>query len=288
MEFVTVRHLWGVDFEHWHIAFPKIKANGYVAVESAPHQFSEDVRQTLKKLCIQYGLKLVYQIHTDDYAQYPKKEKTVEGHLKRFKEQLADAQNNYGEILLFVNSHSGYDGWTKQQREQFFSEALKIEETLPFVVVHETHRSRVLYNPWVTLELVEKFPTLKLTADLSHWFNVLSRKLDDEIEIIHKIAPRVYHIHGRVGHNHGPQVPDPNSPLWSEWLEAHERCWDLIWSIRANNGEKVTYFEPEFGPPPYAWVTGYGQPQVNVWNVCEWVTKREEQRFRVKFGKSKL
>jgi len=73
MQFVSVRHLWGVEVEHWHIAFPKIKANGYVAVESAPHQFSQDVRQTLKKQCLEYNLKLVYQIHTDDYSQYPKK-----------------------------------------------------------------------------------------------------------------------------------------------------------------------------------------------------------------------
>jgi len=115
------------------VSFPKIKANGYVAVESAPHhQFSEDVRQTLKKLCLQYGLKLVYQIHTDDYSQYPKKEKTVEGHLKRFKDQLEDAQRNFGDILLFVNSHSGYDGWVQQQQEQFFSAALEIEKKITF------------------------------------------------------------------------------------------------------------------------------------------------------------
>jgi len=186
MQFVTVRHLWGVDYEQWPIAFAKIKANGYTAVEAAPHQFNEEVRQTLKKLCQQHGLKFVYQIHTDPYSEYPKKEKTVEGHLKRFKELLADAKNNFGDILLFVNSHSGYDGWGQQQREQFFSAALELEKDFPVVVTHETHRSRVLYNPFVTLELCEKFPNLKLTADLSHWFNVLERKLDDEMDIIQK------------------------------------------------------------------------------------------------------
>jgi len=285
MQFVTVRHLWGVPFEHWSLAFPKIKANGYSAVESPAHLLQETERQTLKKLCAQYDLKLVYQIHTDSYAQHPKKDKTVEGHLKQFKNQLFDAQNSFGDILLFVNSHSGYDGWGQQQREEFFTGAMAIQESFTFEVAHETHRARVMYNPWVTAELVNKFPGLKITADLSHWFNVLGRKLDDEMEIIQAIAPRVHHIHGRVGHSEGPQVPDPNSPLWSEWLEAHERCWDTIWTIRAQRGEKVTFFEPEFGPPPYAWVTGYGHPQVNVWDVCEWVTKRETQRFKDKFSK---
>jgi len=229
-------------------------------------------------------LKLVYQLHTDYYSDYPKKDKTVEGHLLRFKSQLEDAKNNFGSIVLFANSHTGYDGWNKEQRELFFSQAIEFEKSLPFPVVHETHRSRVLYNPWVTLELLDKFPTLKLTADLSHWFNVLERKLDDEIEIIEKIAPRVHHIHGRVGHSQGPQVPDPNSPLWSQWLEAHERCWDTILAIRSKIGEKVTYFEPEFGPPPYAWVTVEGQPQVDVWGVCEWVTIRETKRYKDKFN----
>jgi sugar phosphate isomerase/epimerase len=279
MKFTTVRQLWGVDPETWPVTIKKIKKNGYTAVECAPHMWDDATKQALREELKKNDLKLVYQIHTDAYQNYPKKDKTVNGHVELFKSQLNDAKENWGEFLLFVNCHSGYDGWNREQRESFFGSVLEHCSKDELVVCHETHRSRVLYNPWVTLELVEKFPQLKITADLSHWFNVIERKLDDEMEIIEKIAPHVHHIHGRVGHSQGPQVPDPNHPMWSEWLEAHERCWDCIWKIRAKNGAPVTYFEPEFGPPPYAWVTGYGAPQVNVWDICEWVTIRETERF---------
>jgi len=133
------------------------------------------------------------------------------------------------------------------------------------------------------LELVKKFPKLKLTADLSHWFAVCERALDDEMEVISEVAKHVYHIHGRVGHSQGPQVPDPRSELWSKWLTHHELLWDTIWKTQKALGTTTAYFEPEFGPPPYAWVTGYGTPQTNVWEICEWVTQREVERFKKMF-----
>lgn len=147
--------------------------------------------------------------------------------MDRFKELLEDAKANFGDVLLFVNSHSGYDGWTTEERDQyvillvcftrrFFTEAIAIQKSFPVVIAHETHRARVMYNPWVTRELVQKFPEIKLTADLSHWFNVCERALDDEMDVIHLIAKHVHHIHGRVGHSQGPQVPDPRSELWSK------------------------------------------------------------------------
>jgi len=283
MQLATVRHLWGVNFQDWSLAFPRIKANGYVAVETCPYSLSENERSSLKSMCLNNNLKLVYQIHTDAYSKFPKRDKTVEGHIASFEAQLKDVTTNYSDIVLFVNSHSGYDGWNAQQRDMFFAAAAELEKNFPTVICHETHRSRVLYNPWVTAELVDKFPNLKLTADLSHWFNVCERKLDDEMDVIEKIASRIHHIHARVGFAQGPQVPDPSNALWIEWLEAHERCWDTIWATLHKNGVKATYLEPEFGPPPYCWTTGYGDPVVDIWRVCEWITKREVSRFAEKY-----
>lgn len=68
MEFVAVRQLWGVD--DWASAFPKIKANGYFAVETCPGLLGEEQRQLLRSLCEQYGLKLVFQIHTGITLQH--------------------------------------------------------------------------------------------------------------------------------------------------------------------------------------------------------------------------
>lgn len=51
---------------------------------------------------------------------------------------------------------------------------MELEKGFGFVISHETHRKRIFYNPWDTRDFLEKFPDIKVTADLSHWFNVLS------------------------------------------------------------------------------------------------------------------
>jgi hypothetical protein len=54
----------------------------------------------------------------------------------------------------FINSHTGYDGWNEQERIRFFEKILEIEKAEGVTVSHETHRRRVLYNPWVTRDLL--------------------------------------------------------------------------------------------------------------------------------------
>lgn len=202
-------------------------------------------------------------------------------------------------------------------RTEFFEAALRIEKEMGVTVVHETHRRRVLYNPFVARELCRKvrallvhlifnfnaclqFPSLKLTADFSHWFCVLSNMLDDHMDIVQEIAPHVRHIHGRVGYDNGPQVPDPRvckrsirhhltrstkAPEWLPWVEAHERCWDVVWEHQTKLGLEETYFEPEYGPPTYCQTIPYSnKPVADIWDVSEWQTQRAVQRFQKTFS----
>lgn len=81
---------------------------------------------------------------------------------------------------------------------------MKIEKEFGITVAHETHRRRIFYNPWDTRDLITKvesifhdefifqFPDLKITADLSHWFCVLSNDLDGEMDVISKVAERFH------------------------------------------------------------------------------------------------
>ncbi len=60
------------------------------------------------------------------------------------------------------------------------------------------------YNPWITRDLCRRFPTLKLTADLSHFCVVAERVFrdDDEdwIDVMSVVADHTRHIHARVGY----------------------------------------------------------------------------------------
>ena len=62
---------------------------------------------------------------------------------------------------------------------------------------------------------ISKFPDLKVTADLSHFFVVLSNTLDDEMETIKTIGNNCFYIHSRVGYDNGTEflLKFPNRKL---------------------------------------------------------------------------
>ena len=131
-------------------------------------------------------------------------------------------------------------------------QALAIEEAAGITICHETHRGRILYNPWVTRAMCTAFPRLKLTADLSHFCVVAERVFGDDdadwksvmaevtppppvartAEAAAQVARATHHIHARVGYAEGPQVPDPRAPEYATALEAHEKWWDQILSTQ--------------------------------------------------------
>jgi len=276
----TVRHLWGVE-EAWETVFPKIKSNGYYAIETPPHIFSETDRTRLKALLEKNDLKFIAQIHTDSYEP-GKRSKDVKVHLDSLRQQMEIARD-FGAI--FTNSHSGYDGWSPKEKEQFFGEALQIEKHFGITIAHETHRRRIFYNPWDTRDYLEKFPELKVTADLSHFFCVLSNDLYGEMDVVQKIAKHTVYTHARVGYDNGPQVNDPRDPANERWVECHEKCWEEIWKSQSDRKVDYTYMAPEFGPPGYMHVQPWTQmPVTSLWDICEWQTKRQVDRFHKYFG----
>ena len=73
---------------------------------------------------------------------------------------------------MLINSHSGHDSWGSGEKAvAFLKQALKVEAAIGVPIVHETHRQRLFYNPYSTVELLQKeeLKALKLNADLSHW-----------------------------------------------------------------------------------------------------------------------
>jgi len=157
-----------------------------------------------------------------------------------------------------------------------------------FFVCHETHRKRFLHSPWVARDFLPKFPKMKLVADLSHWINIAETNTEDPylIKAIEGIAPMVYHIHGRVGYDHGPQVSDPRAPEWIPYTEGHERWWTTIWKAQKARGQKITTLTPEHGPPNYQQTCPYSRmPLADIWEVNHWIALRQQKRFGELFGK---
>jgi sugar phosphate isomerase/epimerase len=266
MKLQLMRHLWGI-VEPWEDAFPRIKAAGYAGVEtSVPAPADED---RFRALLARYDLAYVADIATAGA--------TVDDHFLSFAVQLRRAK---ALDPLFVNSHSGQDWFSEEEAHAFFVQALSLQAEVGVAVSHETHRSRILYNPWSAQRVLTRLPELQLGADWSHWVVVCERLLGDQADLLRLCAANTLHIHARVGYEEGPQVPDPRAPEYERHLHAHEQWWSWIWESQASRGFTSTTLTPEFGPPGYLHTLPYtAMPVADLWAICDWQAQRQAARF---------
>jgi sugar phosphate isomerase/epimerase len=191
-------------------------------------------------------MSLVLELVTGgDYVPDPSR--TPESHLAELERQL---ERSAAYRPLKVTVITGCDHWSWPLQEGFWSRALELAAASGLAVSFETHRSRSFYSPWTIRPFLEAFTSLRLTADISHWCAVAERLMTPDLEPIAAIAPRVDHIHARVGHPQGPSVGHPFAPEWAEALEAHRRCWQLFLAQPPGSGRPATV-TPEFGPDGY-------------------------------------
>ncbi|NND70082.1 MAG: TIM barrel protein [Rhodothermales bacterium] len=266
MELSLIRQLWGID-KPWDDVFSRIAKAGYQGVEIALPFLSPT--SEYKSLLEKHNLQIVPMIFTAGTS--------VREHVSSFREQLTSAIQ-FDPIL--VTCHDGKDAFTADDSRMYYREVLAIEKDLGFPVAHETHRGRILYNPWTTAHMLDSFADLQLCCDFSHWVCVCERLIADQEDIIQACADRAIHVHGRVGYAEGPQVPDPRSEMYRGELEAHELWWDMIWGSQSNRGLKVSTFTPEFGPPPYMQTNpNTGEPASDLWEISNWIADRQRERF---------
>ncbi|MEI6829833.1 MAG: sugar phosphate isomerase/epimerase [Synechococcaceae cyanobacterium ELA445] len=152
---------------------------------------------------------------------------------------------------LKVTVITGSDSWSWPVQQKFWATVLELVERCGLPVSFETHRSRSLGNPWSIASFLEAFPSLRLTADLSHWCVVSERLMTPDLAPIQAMADRVDHIHARVGWAQGPQVSHPFAPEHQQALVAHGACWALFAERQRQQGRGLLTFTPEFGPDGY-------------------------------------
>jgi sugar phosphate isomerase/epimerase len=267
MQLLPIRHLWGVN-EPYAIAFPQFKQAGYAGIE-ASLIYSAEPREKFISLLNEFDLKWVPMIFTEG--------KSVSEHLASFAKQIREVA--LAKPLL-INAHSGRDAFSREEALLFYQEALKIENDFGIPIAHETHRSRVFYNPWITRDILLQLPDLKICCDYSHWVVVCERLIDEEKEILQLCAERCLHMHARVGYEQGPQVPDPRAPEYQLQVDAHERWWDIIWTAQYKAQRAFSTFTPEFGPSPYLQtMPNTNTPLASLDEICLWQMQRQVLRF---------
>jgi hypothetical protein len=125
------------------------------------------------------------------------------------------------------------------------------------IPVHvETHRDRMTTDLIFTLRLLDCFPDLKLTADLSHF--LVGREFQWPIapenhRMMHRILDNAWGFHGRVASREQIQV-QISFPHQKDWLETFMAWWEYgfrSWRRRAPPDATLTFL-CELGPREYA------------------------------------
>lgn len=260
MKLLVFRALWGMT-EPTPLALERIAAAGYDGVEGGP---PDDMpRQAFTDSLRQHGLSFIAG------AQVSRQEELA---------PTLDRLAAYEPLL--IDLHSGRDSMDRAEGCAYFETALRLEEQIGIPVGHETHRGRMFFSPWDTAYYLRRYEELKIVADYSHWVNVCERLPDDQAEALALANGRAIHIHGRVGYEEGPQVPDPAAPEYAPQLAWHEQQWAQIKALLAARGAETLTFTPEYGPPRYLHTLPHTDaPVADLWDVCLWGMRRARQQL---------
>jgi hypothetical protein len=274
MELRVFKTLWG----HQGILDDAIadgEKHGFQGIEGQPPAVPTDQREFRTKLSEQ-GLDYIAEICTAG-SYVPDRQASPAQHLESLRRQAGEAMAC---DPLFLTVIAGCDAWAVQASVDFFGQAMSLGKNLGVTMSFETHRSRSLFNPWTTRDILQQLPELRLTCDFSHWCVVCERLIGTEPEILALCAERAHHVHARVGYDQGPQVPHPAAPEHSEALAAHEKWWRQIWESQRARGMVVSTMTPEFGPDGYLHCLPFtGAPVADLSQINNWMAERQQRRF---------
>jgi hypothetical protein len=133
----------------------------------------------------------------------------------------------------------------------------------------ETHRDRMTTDLHFTLHLLDCFPDMKLTGDLSHY--LLGREFawpitDENHRLMHRIMDHCWGFHGRVASREQIQV-QISFPTHKEWLDVFMNWWEYgfrSWRKRAPRDATLTFL-CELGPREYAMTDRNGYELSDRW-----------------------
>jgi sugar phosphate isomerase/epimerase len=254
---------WGSENIPWDLFLDQVQDAGFDGVEVYPLQTPQDKPQMLS-LLTNKGLEFSL-LHAE----------MVEGkNVERYKHAL---ERNLYELVnyqtsqikpQFITTQTGREYYTQSQMAECFEICDRISKESGIPIIQETHRNKWSYAAHVVKEYLEKYPTLKLALDISHWVCVSESFLTDQQDAIDLAIRHTVHLHARVGHTQGPQVTDPRTPENEEALNYHLQCWDQwIAYLKANNISKCT-ITPEFGPYPYmSYKNNTTEPIASQWEI---------------------
>ncbi len=155
-----------------------------------------------------------------------------------------------------INLHLGHAYLSAQEAEGLVDAAYEMANSLGLPMLLETHRGRLTQDLFRTSALLDARPHTSLALDVSHYLVAGETLGGSEVLFRQHIQPLLRQtrmIHGRISNGQSIQVHSMDAfsfkalteELWTEAMS--------LWLENAPAGA-VLIFEPELGPPPYAFV----------------------------------
>lgn len=248
----------------------KVKQEGYDGIEIWWPMEEKELRD-LASLLKANNLQAGFLCGAQD-VNYPE-------HFQFFKNMVHAAATNKLIKPLYINCHSGRDYFTFEQNKTFIDFTSSLAKQTGIKILHETHRSRILYSAPAARSYFDNIADLRITFDVSHWCNVSETLLANQPDTLKIALDRTDHIHARIGHPEGPQVNDPRAPEWKEALDAHLSWWDKIVEKKRAKGELLTILT-EFGPADYMPTEPYSRkPLADQWAINVYMKDLLRKRY---------
>lgn len=149
--------------------------------------------------------------------------------------------------------HLGWGMETDAEIDALVEAVLAAGQRHRMPVLPETHRATAFQDIWRTCRTLERFPTLRLNGDFSHYYcgqEMGYRGFATSRDYLRPILGRTAFIHMRVSDGNRMQC-DLTDPKLSPHLENFRWLWREVftrWKTAARPGDLLP-FTPELGPP---------------------------------------
>lgn len=259
---------WGMEGLSLRETFSRIKAAGYDGIEAV---VSKEEAVEFKALVKENDL-LFIAVYAD-IIPGGLEEGTLVNYTQKL-EFLASLKPD------FINAQSGKDSFSEHDNAKMIEVADKISKQSGVPIYHELHRGKFSFCPQMTMPLLDRFPKMKMTADISHWVTVSESFLEEYPGEINRLIERTHHIHARVGFPEGPQIPDPRAPEWKFALDHHLNWWDRMIAAQRKAQKPLITISPEFGPYPYIPMQPFrNEPVASQWEINLFMKNLLNERY---------
>jgi sugar phosphate isomerase/epimerase len=147
---------------------------------------------------------------------------------------------------------------------------LRVAEQEAMPIQFETHRNCITNDLFVTVQLLDLIPEMRLAADLSHY--VVDREMpcpptQSLQELITRILTRSDSFQGRVAGRGQIQLAldFPQNAKWVSLFKAWWRAGFAAWRARQTDPGARLVFLSELGPPDYALTDSSGRELSDRW-----------------------